>query len=86
MYFGKHYLIVVCRDNLMKNTNEIIQLESWLVILINTYIEHPSINLAKIISYYIDRILTHDDFELNQPNNCQYIAMRKYWHWLSLQH
>lgn len=64
-----------------KKLTEIVQLESWLSILICTYKEHPSIGLAKTISYYLERVINHDDFDLKQHHCCHYRSMKKYWRW-----
>jgi len=68
----------------MEHLSEVSQLESWLTILTNSYKDNPSIGLAKVINYYIDRIILHEDFDDRKFNNCQYSSMKKYWQWLSL--
>ncbi|MBO9490065.1 hypothetical protein J7384_06810 [Endozoicomonas sp. G2_1] len=62
------------------------QLEDWLAILTQTYSDHPSQSLAKVIDYYINRILQDSDITCDGDKQCQYYAMRKYWHWQSQQH
>ena len=64
----------------MAKSSEISQLEDWLQILMSTYDQHPSDNLAKVINYYIDRIAHHDDFNSTSHNLCQYATMKKYWY------
>jgi len=65
--------------NIIKS-NEINQYENWLYLLIETYSEFPDNNLAKVIHYYLERILLHDEFDLSQPKSCHYISMKKYWY------
>ena len=64
----------------MIKLSEIAQLEDWLNILVTTYKQYPSVSLAKVINYYIDRIAYHDDFAYKKHNHCHYAAMKKYWH------
>lgn len=64
----------------MKTFSEIHQLEDWLNILITTYKEYPSNSLAKVITYYIERVTRHDDFAFIKTNHCHYATMKKYWH------
>ncbi len=85
MFFGKAYLTVVSRGKAVSQPSELSQLEDWLSILMATYNKIPSISLAKVITYYIERIVNHDDFELKYRTHCQYVTMRKYWHWLCYQ-
>lgn len=66
----------------MNNFSEIHQLEDWLNILIATYKQHPSVSLAKVITYYIERVARHDDFDFIKSNHCHYLTMKKYWHCL----
>jgi hypothetical protein len=61
-------------------SNEIIQYENWLSLLIETYTEFPDSNLAKVIHYYLERILLHDEFDLGLPKSCHYISMKKFWY------
>ncbi len=56
-------------------------LENWLTILINTYCQHPSKALAKVINYYIERILHQHDISTQPVLKCQYLSMKKYWGW-----
>ena len=62
---------------------ELAQLEGWLSLLINTYLQQPNKALAKIISYYIKKIMQYDEYHFLQHPRCEYVAMSKYWHWLS---
>jgi len=62
-----------------------IRLEEWIIILANTYSEHPSSSLAKIIHYYLNRLIKHDDFPLCSYYRCDYLTMQKYWQWLSMR-
>lgn len=57
------------------------QLENWLAILISTYKDHPSCSLAKTISYYLERLLNHEDINFSGEKRCEYIAMQKFWGW-----
>ena len=69
----------------MHKTNEknLSQLEDWVSVLVNTYLAHPNKSLAKIISYYIKQIMQYDDSQFLKSPRCEYVAMWKYWHWLS---
>ena len=58
-------------------------LEEWIFILTKTYAEHPSSGLAKVISYYLNRLIHHDDFSLSSYHQCDYLAMQKYWQWVA---
>lgn len=65
------------------NSSNTTQLENWLTILVNSYAQNPSSGLAKVITYYIDRILYQYDI-CKQPNKrCQYLSMKKFWQWQS---
>lgn len=57
------------------------QLESWLNILINTYTDHPSDGLAKVINYYIERLLRCEDILRNNQLCCEYMSMKRFWLW-----
>lgn len=59
------------------------QLETWLTILLTTYKVHPSRGLAKTISYYLARILRHDDIFICGEKRCDYLLMQKFWSWKS---
>ena len=61
------------------------QMEEWLVILLNTYSDHPSSGLAKIISHNLTNILHHDEAIFQPLKFCDYLSMQKYWHWVSNQ-
>ncbi len=65
----------------LKASTEFLQLESWLTILITTYKDSPSIGLAKTISYYLSRLLHHDDINFCGFKRCDYLVMQKYWCW-----
>jgi len=67
--------------NNAKNFN---QLEDWLTILINTYSIQPSTSLAKIISYQLNQLILDDELKFIIDKRCEYIAMQKYWRWVSL--
>ncbi|WP_206483828.1 hypothetical protein [Thalassotalea sp. G2M2-11] len=62
----------------------IIVLENWLQVLLSTYGHHPSQALAKIIHYYIGRVLKESDRSEQPFNKYQYLRMKKYWYWRSL--
>lgn len=62
-------------------SNEFQQLEDWLSVLINTYKETPSIGLAKVIFYYLERILSHQDLHNTRDKSCHYFMMKKFWLW-----
>lgn len=59
------------------------ELEKWLQILINTYQDFPSDSLAKVICYYIERIINSDDAFLNNQQQQDYFVMRRFWLWQS---
>jgi len=63
------------------NNSQYKQLENWLIILINTYTDNPTIGLAKVINYYIDRLLKQDEINHSPNLRCQYVSMKKYWAW-----
>lgn len=63
------------------DNSQLAQLESWLKLLIQTYADHPSDGLAKVISYYIDRLLSREEITDNGQLYCQYISMKKFWLW-----
>lgn len=65
----------------LKASNEFIQLETWLTILLTTYKDHPSCGLAKTISYYLGRLLRHDDIHFCGEKRCEYLVMQKFWRW-----
>ena len=60
---------------------ELNQLEDWLDILLSTYRMTPSNGLAKVIQYYFDRVLSHQDIKLIRNQRCHYLMMKKYWSW-----
>jgi len=70
----------------LKSSQEFLQLENWLMLLITTYKEHPSLGLAKTISYYLNRLLHHDDINFCGDKQCDYLVMQKFWHWQSRHH
>ncbi len=61
------------------------QIEDWLNILISTYHDFPSHGLAKVINYYIERIIKSDDVEHDTLRSCQYHTMKRFWSWQSQQ-
>jgi hypothetical protein len=65
------------------SNNKIIHMENWLTILINTYRNHPSNGLAKVINFYIDRIINDDDLKFNRIALNRYCSMKKFWAWRS---
>jgi hypothetical protein len=65
----------------LKSSSEFLQLETWLTILITTYKDHPNRSLAKTISYYLGRILQHDDIFFCGEKRCEYLVMQKFWLW-----
>ncbi|GAA6170799.1 hypothetical protein NBRC116592_04690 [Colwellia sp. KU-HH00111] len=65
----------------LKTSTEFNQLEAWLSILISTYKYHPSCGLAKTISYYLARLLRHDDIQFCGEKRCEYVVMQKFWRW-----
>lgn len=63
------------------SSNELQQLEDWLYVLINTYKDTPSDGLAKVIFYYLERILSHQDLHNLRDKSCHYFMMKKFWLW-----
>jgi hypothetical protein len=64
-------------------SSELITIQRWLSLLTRTYAEHPSSGLAKVITYYLTRLIKHDDFPSFSSECCHYVAMFKYWQWQS---
>jgi hypothetical protein len=60
-------------------SSELCQIEDWLNLLTNTYATHPSKGLAKVITYYLARIIKHDDFIAFASQPCHYFTMLKFW-------
>jgi len=44
---------------------ELDQIKQWIQILTSTYAEYPSNALAKTVSYYIERLVHHEDTDLD---------------------
>jgi len=65
---------------------QIKQLEDWLSILVSTYNDHPSHGLARVINYYIERMLFQENVMIEPHAYCHYLTMRKYWRWQQSQH
>jgi hypothetical protein len=61
------------------DSSELCQIEDWLSILTKTYALHPNEALAKVIAYYLTRLIKHDDFSAFASQPCQYYSMLKYW-------
>ena len=66
-------------NQLCARSSELKQIEAWLKILTETYAQNPSSGLAKVISYYLSRLIKHDDFNAFASQPCQYFSMLKYW-------
>lgn len=60
-------------------SSELCQIEDWLSVLTQTYATHPSDGLAKVITYYLTRLIRHDDFTAFASQPCQYFSMLKFW-------
>lgn len=65
----------------LKSSDEFLQLETWLTVLLKAYKEHPNCGLAKTISYYLARLLHHEDIQFSGKKRCEYLAMQKFWRW-----
>jgi len=65
------------------NTEDFEQLKQWIQVLATTYAESPSNVLAKTVSYYVERLIRHEDIELDTIKACEYISMLRYWQWLA---
>jgi hypothetical protein len=61
------------------HSSELCQIEDWLNLLTKTYATHPSNGLAKVITYYLTRIIKHDDFTAFASQPCHYFTMLKFW-------
>jgi hypothetical protein len=61
------------------HSSELSQIEDWLNVLTNTYAKHPSNGLAKVITYYLKRIIKHDDFTAFASQPCHYFTMLNFW-------
>ena len=70
----------------LKVPSEFLQIENWLIILVTTYKDHPSNGLAKIINYYLERLLNHTEIIAYSEKRCEYLAMQKYWGWKVRHH
>ena len=68
---------------MMQKSKELSQLEDWLAVLICTYHKHPSDGLAKVISYYLKRLTSHEDEYVRYQSGQHYLSLCKYWHWLN---
>lgn len=65
----------------LKMSAEFTRLEDWLKVLTSTYSDYPSSSLAKVILYYVSRLMRHEDI-IQAPNKrCDYFCMHKYWLW-----
>jgi hypothetical protein len=62
-------------------SNEFAYIESWLVMLLTTYNNNPSRGLAKTISFYLNKLLRHDDINFCGDKRCEYLAMQRFWQW-----
>lgn len=62
-------------------SNEFTYMESWLVMLLTTYNNNPSSGLAKTISFYLTKLLHHDDINFSGNKRCEYLAMQRFWQW-----
>jgi len=72
-------LNATCSHSVISESSELSQIESWLSVLTHTYAAHPNEALAKVITYYLKRIIQHDDFTAYANQPCQYFSMLKYW-------
>jgi hypothetical protein len=59
--------------------SELIQIEQWLKILMNTYALHPTSGLAKVIDYYFMRLANIEDITLDRDHTCSYFSLSKFW-------
>lgn len=64
-------------------TSKTRELEKWLQILLKTYQDFPSHNLAKVIYYYIERIICCDEYTLTSQERNDYFVMKRFWLWQS---
>jgi hypothetical protein len=67
----------------LKSSDEFLQLESWLTVLITAYKVEPSNRLAETINDYLTRLLGHDDINFCGNKRCDYLIMKKFWKWQS---
>jgi len=66
-------------------SDEFSYMESWLTMLLTTYKNNPSVALAKTISFYLNKLLHHDDITFFGDKRCDYLAMQRFWHWHALK-
>lgn len=62
-------------------SKEFAYLESWLVMLLSTYKNNPSNALARTINFYLAKLLQHDDIHFCGDKRCEYLSMKRFWHW-----
>jgi len=62
-------------------SNEFTYMENWLAMLLATYNNNPSTGLAKTISFYLNKLLHHDDISFCGEKQCEYLAMQRFWRW-----
>ena len=62
-------------------SNEFAYMENWLIMLLTTYNNNPSSALAKTISFYLNKLLHHDDINFCGDKRCEYLAMQRFWQW-----
>jgi hypothetical protein len=68
-----------CIHSATAYSSELSQIEDWLKILTKTYSTNPSDGLAKVITYYLTRVIKHDDFTAFASQPCHYFTMLKFW-------
>lgn len=66
-------------------SKEFTYLENWLIMLLSTYKKNPSCALAKTISFYLSKLLHHDDIHFCGDKRCEYLAMQRFWHWQAMK-
>lgn len=62
-------------------SNEFAYMERWLDMLLITYNNNPSTGLAKTISFYLAKLLSHDDINYCGDKRCDYLTMQRFWRW-----
>ncbi len=60
-------------------------MENWLVMLLTVYQSNASNGLAQTISFYLDKLLQHEDIHFCGDKRCDYIKMQRYWHWQAVK-
>ena len=69
----------------LTSSKEFNSIESWLIILVNTYRNSPSHALAQAINLYLGKLLSHDDIHNCSNKRCDYLTMQRFWQWHAMK-